>query len=115
MVVLAVFFCCQKESFQNSLTEKILGNWNIENGGSFIFKKDSFLASLGCNNFFGEIKIIDETINFYFIGSTKIGCTAELRKLEKEFILFLENSILSFDIDENRAKLYNSNRELISG
>ena len=111
--LLAVFFCCQKGSFQNSLAETILGNWKIEKGGSFIFEKDSFSASLGCNTFFGEIKIIDGTINFYLIASTKIGCIAEIRELEEEFILLLENSILSYNIDENLAKLYNSKRELI--
>ena len=111
--VLATFFCCQKKDFQNNLTETILGNWNIEKGGNFIFEKDSFSASLGCNTFFGEIKITDETINFYLIASTKIGCTEQLRQLEEQFILLLEYSTLIFNIDENLAKLYNSERELI--
>jgi heat shock protein HslJ len=110
---LATFFCCQKEDFQNNLAETILGNWNIEKGGNFIFEKDSFSASLGCNTFFGEIKITDGTINFYLIASTKIGCTDQLRQLEEQFILLLENSTLIFSIDENLAKLYNSERELI--
>ncbi|MEC8598958.1 MAG: META domain-containing protein [Bacteroidota bacterium] len=110
---LATFFCCQKEDFQNNLAETILGNWNIEKGGNFIFEKDSFSASLGCNTFFGEIKITDGTINFYLIASTKIGCTDQHRQLEEQFILLLENSTLIFSIDENLAKLYNSERELI--
>jgi len=110
---LATFFCCQKEDFQNNLAETILGNWNIEKGGNFIFEKDSFSASLGCNTFFGEIKITDGTINFYLIASTKIGCTDQLRQLEEQFILLLENSTLIFNIDENLAKLYNIERELI--
>ena len=110
---LASFFCCQKEDFQNKLAETILGNWNIEKGGNFIFEKDSFSASLGCNTFFGEIKITDGTINFYLIASTKIGCTDHLRQLEEQFILLLEYSTLIFSIDENLAKLYNSERELI--
>ena len=110
---LVTFFCCQKEDFQNNLAETILGNWNIEKGGNFIFEKDSFSASLGCNTFFGEIKITDGTINFYLIASTKIGCTDQLRQLEEEFILLLEYSTLIFSIDENLAKLYNSERELI--
>ena len=38
---LVTFFCCQKEDFQNNLAETILGNWNIEKGGNFIFEKDS--------------------------------------------------------------------------
>ena len=110
---LVTFFCCQKEDFQNNLAETILGNWNIEKGGNFIFEKDSFSASLGCNTFFGEIKITDGTINFYLIASTKIVCTDQLRQLEEEFILLLEYSTLIFSIDENLAKLYNSERELI--
>ena len=110
---LAAFFCCQKEDFQNNLAETILGNWNIEKGGNFIFEKDSFSASLGCNTFFGEIKITYGTINFYLIASTKIGCTDQLRQLEEQFVLLLENSTLIFNIDENLAKLYNSERELI--
>tara|TARA_B100000963_G_scaffold205084_1_gene178556 strand:- start:1056 stop:1436 length:381 start_codon:yes stop_codon:yes gene_type:complete len=110
---LVTFFCCQKEDFQNNLAETILGNWNIEKGGNFIFEKDSFSASLGCNTFFGEIKITDGTINFYLIASTKIGCTGQLSQLEEQFILLLENSTLIFNIDENLAKLYNSKRELI--
>ena len=111
--VLGTFFCCQKEDFQNNLAETILGNWNIEKGGNFIFEKDSFSASLGCNTFFGEIKITDGTINFYLIASTKIGCTEQLRQLEEQLILLLEYSTLIFHIDENLAKLYNSERELI--
>ena len=111
--VLGTFFCCQKQDFQNNLSETILGNWNIEKGGNFIFEKDSFSASLGCNTFYGEIKITNGTVNFFLIASTKMGCTDQLRHLEEQFILLLENSILSFDIDENLAKLYNSNRELI--
>tara|TARA_B100000989_G_scaffold236862_1_gene183771 strand:+ start:334 stop:606 length:273 start_codon:yes stop_codon:yes gene_type:complete len=79
---LVVFFCCQKEDFQNKLAETMLGNWNIEKGGNFIFEKNSFSASLGCNTFFGEIKINNETINFYMIASTKIGCTDQLTQLE---------------------------------
>ena len=110
---LVTFFCCQKEDFQNNLAETILGNWNIEEGGNFFFEKDSFSASLGCNTFFGEIKITDETINFFLIASTKIGCTDQLSQLEEQFILLLENSTLIFNIDENLAKLYNSERELI--
>ena len=110
---LASFFCCQKEDFQNKLAETILGNWNIEKGGNFIFEKDSFSASLGGNTFFGEIKITDGTINFYLIASTKIACTDQYRQLEEQFILLLENSTLIFSIDENLAKLYNSERELI--
>ena len=110
---LAAFFCCQKEDFQNNLSETILGNWNIEKGGNFIFEKDSFSASFGCNTFFGEIKITYEKINFYLIASTKIGCTDQLRQLEEQFVLLLENSTLIFNIDENLAKLYNSERELI--
>ena len=90
-----------------------MGNWNIEKGGNFIFENDSFSASLGCNTFYGEIKITNGTVNFFLIASTKMGCTDQLRQLEEQFILLLENSILSFDIDENLAKLYNSNRELI--
>ena len=58
---LVTFFCCQKEDFQNNLAETILGNWNIEEGGNFFFEKDSFSASLGCNTFFGEIKITDDS------------------------------------------------------
>ena len=111
--VLGTFFCCQKEDFQNNLAETILGNWNIKKGGNFIFEKDSFSASLGCNTFFGEIKITDGTINFYLIASTKIGCTEQLRQLEEQLILLLEYSTLIFHIDENLAKLYNSERELI--
>ena len=111
--VLGTFFCCQKEDFQNNLAETILGNWNIEKGGNFIFEKDSFSASLGCNTFFGEIKITDGTINFYLIASTKIGCTDQLRQLEEQFILLLENSTLIFNVDEKLAKLYNSEMELI--
>ena len=111
--VLVTFFCCQKEDFQNNLAETILGNWNIKKGGNFIFEKDSFSASLGCNTFFGEIKITDGTINFYLIASTKIGCTEQLRQLEEQFILLLEYSTLIFHIDENLAKLYDSEREFI--
>ena len=111
--VLGTFFCCQKEDFQNNLAETILGNWNIKKGGNFIFEKDSFSASLGCNTFFGEIKITDGTINFYLIASTKIGCTEQLRQLEEQLILLLEYSTLIFHIDENLAKLYDSERELI--
>ena len=110
---LVTFFCCQKEDFQNNLAETILGNWNIKKGGNFIFEKDSFSASLGCNTFFGEIKITDGTINFYLIASTKIGCTEQLRQHEEQFILLLEYSTLIFHIDENLAKLYDSERELI--
>ena len=110
---LAAFFCCQKEDFQINLAETILGNWNIEKGGNFIFEKDSFSASFGCNTFFGEIKITYGKINFYLIASTKIGCTDQLRQLEEQFVLLLENSTLIFNIDENLAKLYNSERELI--
>ena len=110
---LVAFFCCQKEDFQNKLAETMLGNWNIEKGGNFIFEKNSFSASLGCNTFFGEIKITDGTINFYLIASTKIGCTEQLRQLEEQFILLLEYSTLIFNIDENLAKLYDSERELI--
>ena len=110
---LVTFFCCQKEDFQNNLAETILGNWNIKKGGNFIFEKDSFSASLGCNTFFGEIKITDGTINFYLIASTKIGCTEQLRQLEEQLILLLEYSTLIFHIDENLAKLYDSERELI--
>ena len=110
---LVTYFCCQKQDFQNNLAETILGNWNIEKGGNFIFENNSFSASLGCNTFFGEVKITNGTVNFFLIASTKMGCTDQLRQLEEQFILLLENSILSFDIDENLAKLYNSNRELI--
>ena len=110
---LVTFFCCQKEDFQNNLAETILGNWDIKKGGNFIFEKDSFSASLGCNTFFGEIKITDRTINFYLIASTKIGCTEQLRQLEEQFILLLEYSTLIFNIDENLAKLYDNERELI--
>ncbi len=110
---LVTFFCCQNEDFQNNLAETILGDWNIEKGGNFIFEKDSFSASLGCNTFFGEIKITDGTINFYLIASTKIACTDQLRQLEEQFILLLEYSTLIFNIDENLAKLYDSERELI--
>ena len=110
---LVTFFCCQKEDFQNNLAETILGNWNTEKGGNFIFEKDSFSASFGCNTFFGEIKISDEIINFYLIASTKIGCTDQLRQLERQFVLLLENSTLIFTTDENLAKFYNSEMELI--
>ena len=110
---LGTFFCCKKEDFQNTLAETILGNWNIEKGGNFFFENDSFSASLGCNNFFGEIKITNGTINFYMIASTKIGCTDQLKQLEEQFVLLLENSTLIFNIDENLAKLYNIERELI--
>jgi len=113
ILALAIFFCCQKEYFQNNLADTILGDWNIEKGGNFIFEKDSFSASLGCNTFFGEIKITDGTINFYLIASTKIGCTEQLRQLEEQFILLLEYSTLIFNIDENLAKLYDNERELI--
>ena len=92
--VFVMVFCCQKDSFQNKLSETILGNWNIERGGNFIFEKKSFSATLGCNNLFGEIRIIDEKINFYSIASTKIGCTEEFRQLEEQFVLLLENSTL---------------------
>ena len=77
------------------------------------FEKKFFSATLGCNNLFGEIRIIDEKINFYSIASTKIGCTEELRQLEEQFVLLLENSTLSFKIEENEAELYNSEKELI--
>ena len=111
--VFVLVFSCQKDSFQNKLSETILGNWNIERGGNFIFEKNSFSASLGCNKLFGEIIIINEKINFYSIASTKIGCTEQLTQLEEQFVLLLENSTLSFNIEENAAKLYNSKRELI--
>ena len=111
--VFVLVFCCQKDTFQNKLLETILGNWNIEGGGNFIFENNSFSASLGCNKLFGEIRIIDEKINFYSIASTKIGCTEELTELEEQFVLLLENSTLSFNIEENGVKLYNSERKLI--
>ena len=111
--VFVLVFSCQKDSFQNKLSETILGNWNIERGGNFIFEKKSFSATLGCNNLFGEIRITNEKINFYSIASTKIGCTEELRQLEEQFVLLLENSTLSFKIEENEAELYSSESELI--
>ena len=111
--VFVLVFSCQKDSFQIKLSETILGNWNIERGGNFIFEKNSFSASLGCNKLFGEIRIINEKINFYSIASTKIGCTEELSQLEEQFVSLLENSTLSFNIEENGVKLYNSERELI--
>ena len=111
--VFVMVFCCQKDSFQNKLSETILGNWNIERGGNFIFEKKSFSATLGCNNLVGEIRIINEKINFYSIESTKIGCKEEIRQLEEQFVLLLENSTLSFKIEENEAELYNSKRDLI--
>ena len=111
--VFVLVFSCQKDSFQNKLSETILGSWNIERGGNFIFEKNSFSASLGCNKLFGEIRIINEKINFYSIASTKIGCTEELSQLEEQFVSLLENSTLSFNIEEKVAKLYNSKRELI--
>ena len=111
--VFVLVFSCQKDSFQIKLSETILGNWNIERGGNFIFEKNSFSASLGCNKLFGEIRIINEKINFYSIASTKIGCTEELSQLEEQFVSLLENSTLSFNIEGKVAKLYNSKRELI--
>ena len=62
--VLVTFFCCQKEDFQNKLAETILGNWNIEKGGNFIFEKDSFSASLGCNIFLVKLKLLMKQLIF---------------------------------------------------
>ena len=107
------FFVVKKTVFKINFQKQ---SWEIgilKEGVILFLKRNLFLPLLGCNNLFGEIRIIDEKINFYSIASTKIGCTEELRQLEEQFVLLLENSTLSFKIEENEAELYNSEKELI--
>jgi len=102
------------EEIQAQASNSILGNWDIDGGGTLFFEMDSFSASAGCNTLFGGISIEKNRINFSLIATTLIGCPELEAEREGELAALFENAILTYRFEEDGAQLFNQEGEIVA-
>lgn len=66
----------------------------------------------GCNSFFGNYTVINNTINFSNIASTKKFCGKDIGTTERQLINTL-NKVTSFEIKDNILMLHNDNTTIL--
>ena len=112
-LILSVYSCVKEENPSN-FPDTILGDWDIEGGGTLFFETDSFSASAGCNTLFGGITIENNSITFSLIASTLIACPEFLAEREQTLVALFENKRLTYRFEEDRAQLLNSEGEIVA-
>ncbi|MEO2099902.1 MAG: META domain-containing protein [Flavobacteriaceae bacterium] len=117
--IILSFYACEDTQLlsppaTNQISVDILGHWDIEGGGMLFLEEDRFSVSAGCNSLFGDITIENNSLKVGVIASTLIGCLdEEVANREQELGDLLESKILTFSVAENRAQLFNTERELV--
>ena len=102
------------KEIQDQTSNSILGDWDIDGGGTLFFERDSFSASAGCNSLFGGITIEKDTINFSLIATTLIGCPASEAEREEALAALFENATFTYRLEEDRAQLLNQEGEIVA-
>jgi heat shock protein HslJ len=96
---------CDTEVIGDQENDSILGNWDVEGGGTLYFDEDSFSASAGCNTLFGSLSIEENQVVFSLIASTLISCPEAEGNREQELVALLDSNRFNFSLMENRAQL----------
>lgn len=86
----------------------------IKNKPTIIFDtiKQSISGFSGCNRFFASYSIVNKTIKFDKIGSTRMLCEEKANQIETEFLQSLEK-ITSFSLENKTIKLYTDENLII--
>jgi len=107
------FGCTDKGLEDNAIyPEKILGDWDIEGGGTLFFDEENVSISAGCNTLFGAVSIEENTLIFSMIASTLIACPEAEGNRERELATILDGTTLTYEVIKNKARLFNSSGEL---
>ena len=107
------FGCTDKGLADDAIyPETILGDWDIEGGGTFFFDEENVSISAGCNTLFGAVSIEENTLIFSMIATTLIACPEAEGDREQELATILDGATLTYEVIENKARLFNSSAEL---
>jgi len=93
--------------------DTILGNWDIEGGGTLFFDEKNVSLTAGCNTLFGAVTIEENTLIFSMMATTLIGCPEAEGNREQELAAILDGATLIYEVIENKARLVNSSGELV--
>ncbi len=93
--------------------DTILGDWDIEGGGTLFFDEENVSISAGCNTFFGAVSIEENTLIFSMIATTLIACPEAEEDRERELATILDGATLTYKVIGNKARLFNSSAELV--
>ncbi|MCH1433474.1 MAG: META domain-containing protein [Flavobacteriaceae bacterium] len=107
-------FGCTNEGLADDAIypETILGDWDIEGGGTLFFDQENFSISAGCNTLFGAVRIEENTLVFSMIATTLIACPEAEGGRERELTSILDGATLTYEVVGNKARLFNSLGEL---
>lgn len=108
-------FGCGKVNLPGDLIypDNILGDWDIEGGGTLFFEAEKFSASAGCNTLFGSFTVEENRIIFSMLASTLIGCPEPEGSREQELAALLDSARLTYEIEGNQARLLNSENKVV--
>lgn len=75
------------------LGNKLLREYKLERDINFLFQKDNKLTGFsGCNNFFTNYTVFNDTLKFSQVGATRKMCENSM-EIENEFLQIFENTI----------------------
>ena len=107
------FGCTVKGLAEDAIyPDTILGDWDIEGGGTLFFDEENVSISAGCNTFFGAVSIEENTLIFSMIATTLIACPEAEEDRERELATILDGATLTYKVIGNKASLFNSSAEL---
>jgi heat shock protein HslJ len=107
-------FGCTEDDLSDEVIypDTILGDWDIEGGGTLFFDEKNVSLSAGCNTLFGAVTIEENTLIFSIIATTLIACPEAEGNREQELATILDGATLTYEVIENKARLVNSSGEL---
>lgn len=107
------FGCTDKGLADDAIyPDTIIGDWDIEGGGTLFFDEENFSISAGCNTLFGAVSIQENTLIFSMIATTLIACPEAEGYRERELATILEGTTLTYEVIGNKARLFNSSAEI---
>lgn len=112
-VSLSSFSCSISSEEAKAIEENLLGDWDIEDGGTFFFAGDRFSLSVGCNTLFGSVEGISDRLVFASLASTRKGCPPEIAQREGELLNIFDNSILRYEIKDDQVHLYDGSEKRV--
>ena len=108
-------FGCAKDTLptEDVYPDTLMGHWDIEGGGTIFFEGESVSASAGCNTLFTSVTVDENTLSFSMFASTLIGCPEEEGNREQELAALLDSAIFTYELEENKARLFNLEEVLV--
>ncbi|MBU2922723.1 META domain-containing protein [Winogradskyella psychrotolerans] len=128
-MLLATLNSCDssKKAIENSkkMQEPISGTYNITQLGDTDVSSNKIVINFddtnnkvagfaGCNSFFGNYSIENNTISFGSIGSSRKLCPNPIMDIENQLLKTL-NSVTSFSTQDNEISFYSNNTVVFKG